>query len=102
MSLRLLALLAFVSPLCAADAPATLLAQPDTEIFSDKLTKETPATTQWKIAKRPQKAGSSLRSLSLFVESQASIGPSIRRQSQTTSPYSTRPANSSRRKVCAS
>jgi hypothetical protein len=50
MSLRLLALLAFVSPLCAADAPATLLAQPDAEIFSDKLTKETPGT-QWKIAK---------------------------------------------------
>jgi hypothetical protein len=50
MSLRLLALLAFVSPLCAADAPATLLAQPDKEIFSDKLTKESPAG-QWKIAK---------------------------------------------------
>jgi hypothetical protein len=50
MSLRLLALLAFVSPLCAADAPATLLAQPDKEIFSDKLTKESPAA-QWKIAK---------------------------------------------------
>jgi hypothetical protein len=50
MSLRLLALLAFVSPLCAADAPATLLAQPDKEIFSDKLTQDSPGA-QWKIAK---------------------------------------------------
>jgi hypothetical protein len=50
MSLRLLALLAFVSPLCAADAPATLLAQPDKEIVSDKLTKDSQGA-QWKIAK---------------------------------------------------
>jgi len=40
MSLRLLTLLAFVSPLCAADAPLTLLAQPDKEIVADALTKE--------------------------------------------------------------
>ena len=39
MSLRLLALLALASPLCAADAPATLLAQPDKELVSDALFK---------------------------------------------------------------
>lgn len=50
MSLRLLALLALVSPLCADDAPATLLAQPDKEIVSDALTKEAKAT-DWKVAK---------------------------------------------------
>ena len=53
MSLRLLALLAllaFVAPLRAADAPATLLAQPDKEIVSDALTKDAPAT-EWKVAK---------------------------------------------------
>jgi hypothetical protein len=50
MSLRLLALLALVSPLCAADAPATLLAQPDKEIVSDALTKDAKAA-EWKIAK---------------------------------------------------
>lgn len=50
MSLRLLALLAFVAPLCAADAPATLLAQPDKEVVSDALTKDAPAT-DWKVAK---------------------------------------------------
>ena len=50
MSLRLLALVALVSPLCAADAPATLLAQPDKEIVSDALTKDAK-TAEWKIAK---------------------------------------------------
>ncbi|MEY3547837.1 MAG: hypothetical protein RLZZ552_204 [Verrucomicrobiota bacterium] len=50
MSLRLLALLAFVSPLCAADAPATLLAQPDKEIVGDALTKDAKAA-DWKVAK---------------------------------------------------
>ncbi len=50
MSLRLLALLAFVAPLCAADAPATLLAQPDKEILSDALTVSAKAA-DWKIAK---------------------------------------------------
>jgi hypothetical protein len=50
MSLRLLALLALVSPLCAADAPVTLLAQPDKEIVSDALTKDAK-TAEWKIAK---------------------------------------------------
>jgi hypothetical protein len=50
MTLRLLALLAFVSPLCAADAPATLLAQPDKEIVNDQLTKEAKAAA-WKVAK---------------------------------------------------
>jgi hypothetical protein len=50
MSLRLLALLAFVSPLCAADAPATLLAQPDKEIVADALTKHAPSA-DWKVAK---------------------------------------------------
>jgi hypothetical protein len=50
MSLRLLALLALVSPLCAADAPATLLAQPDKEIVSDALTKDAKGA-EWKIAK---------------------------------------------------
>jgi hypothetical protein len=50
MSLRLLALLAFVSPLCAADAPATLLAQPDKEIVADALTKDAKAA-DWKVAK---------------------------------------------------
>ena len=50
MTLRLLALLAFVSPLCAADAPATLLAQPDKEILNDALTKDTKAA-EWKVAK---------------------------------------------------
>lgn len=50
MSLRLLALLAFVAPLCAADAPVTLLAQPDKEVVSDALTKDAPAT-DWKVAK---------------------------------------------------
>jgi hypothetical protein len=53
MSLRLLALLAllaFVSPLCGADAPATLLAQPDKEILNDTLTKDAKAA-EWKAAK---------------------------------------------------
>jgi len=50
MSLRLLALLAFVSPLCAAEAPATLLAQPDKEIVGDALTKEAKPA-DWKVAK---------------------------------------------------
>ena len=50
MSFRLLALLAFMSPLCAADAPATLLAQPDKEILSDALTKDAKAA-EWKVAK---------------------------------------------------
>lgn len=50
MSLRLLAFLAFVAPLCAADAPATLLAQPDKEILNDALTKEAKAA-DWKVAK---------------------------------------------------
>jgi hypothetical protein len=50
MSLRLLALLAFVSPLAAAEAPATLLAQPDKELVADALTKDA-AAAQWKIAK---------------------------------------------------
>ena len=50
MSLRLLALLALVSPLNAADAPVTLLAQPDKEIVSDALTKDAKAA-EWKIAK---------------------------------------------------
>lgn len=50
MSLRFLALLAFVAPLCAADAPATLLAQPDKEIVGDPLTKDAQAA-DWKVAK---------------------------------------------------
>ena len=53
MSLRLLALLALlalVSPLCGADAPATLLAQPDKEILNDTLTKDAKAA-EWKAAK---------------------------------------------------
>jgi hypothetical protein len=50
MMLRLLALLAFVAPLVAADAPATLLAQPDKEILSDALTKDSKAA-EWKVAK---------------------------------------------------
>ena len=53
LSLRLLALLALlacVSPLCAADAPVTLLAQPDKEIVSDALTKDAKAA-DWKVAK---------------------------------------------------
>jgi len=50
MTLRLLALLAFVSPLAAAEAPATLLAQPDKEIVADALTKESKAA-DWKVAK---------------------------------------------------
>jgi hypothetical protein len=50
MTLRLLAFLALVSPLCAADAPATLLAQPDKEILNDALTKESKAA-EWKVAK---------------------------------------------------
>lgn len=50
MPLRLLALLAFVAPLVAADAPATLLAQPDKEILSDALTKDSKAA-EWKVAK---------------------------------------------------
>ncbi|MFM8549245.1 MAG: family 16 glycoside hydrolase [Verrucomicrobiota bacterium] len=50
MSLRLLALLALVSPLCAAEAPATLLAQPDKEIVADGLTKDSPAA-DWKVVK---------------------------------------------------
>jgi hypothetical protein len=50
MSLRLLALLALVSPLCAAEAPATLLAQPDKEIVGDVLTKDAKAA-DWKVAK---------------------------------------------------
>jgi len=50
MMLRLLTLLALVSPLCAADAPATLLAQPDKEIVGDALTKEAKAA-DWKVAK---------------------------------------------------
>jgi len=47
---RLLVLLAFVAPLCAADAPATLLAQPDKEIVADALTKDATAA-DWKVAK---------------------------------------------------
>ena len=50
MSLRLLALLALVSPLSAAEAPSTLLAQPDKELVADALTKDATAA-QWKIAK---------------------------------------------------
>jgi hypothetical protein len=50
MHLRLIALLAFVSPLCAADAPATLLAQPDKQLLSDALTKDAKAA-EWKVAK---------------------------------------------------
>ena len=50
MPLRLLALLAFVAPLAAADAPATLLAQPDKEIVADALTKDAKAA-DWKVAK---------------------------------------------------
>ena len=50
MPLRLLALLAFLSPLAAAEAPATLLAQPDKEVVSDALTKDAPAA-DWKVAK---------------------------------------------------
>ena len=50
MSLRLLALLAFVAPLVAADAPVTLLAQPDKEIVGDLLTKDSKAA-DWKTAK---------------------------------------------------
>ena len=50
LSLRLLALLALVSPLRAAEAPATLLAQPDKEIVAGALTKEA-AAAEWKIAK---------------------------------------------------
>ena len=50
LSLRLLVLLALVSPLRAAEAPATLLAQPDKEIVADALTKEA-AAAEWKIAK---------------------------------------------------
>ena len=50
MSLRLLALLAFLSPLSAAEAPATLLAQPDKELVADALTKEATAA-QWKIGR---------------------------------------------------
>ena len=50
MPLRLLALLAFVAPLAAADAPATLLAQPDKEIVGDALTKDAKAA-DWKTAK---------------------------------------------------
>ena len=50
MSLRLFTLLAFVSPLCAADAPATLLAQPDKELVRDALTKDAKGA-EWKIAK---------------------------------------------------
>jgi hypothetical protein len=50
MSLRLLALLALVSPLCGADAPATLLAQPDKELVSDALTKDAKVA-EWKVAK---------------------------------------------------
>ena len=38
--LSLLALLAFVSPLGAADAPATLLAQPDKEIVIEYIKNE--------------------------------------------------------------
>ncbi|MGA0133319.1 MAG: hypothetical protein ACO3ND_03060 [Opitutales bacterium] len=50
MILRFLALLAFVSPLRAADAPATLLAQPDKELLNDALTKDAKAAA-WKVAK---------------------------------------------------
>ena len=50
MPLRLLALLAFVAPLVAAEAPVTLLAQPDKEIVSDALTKDA-AAADWKVAK---------------------------------------------------
>jgi len=46
----LLALLAFVAPLAAAEAPATLLAQPDKEIVADALTKDAKAA-DWKVAK---------------------------------------------------
>ena len=50
MMTRLLALLALAAPLGAADAPATLLAQPDKEIVSDALTKEAKAA-DWKVVK---------------------------------------------------
>ena len=50
MSRRLLALLALVAPLCAAEPPATLLAQPDKEIVVDALTKDAEAAA-WKVAK---------------------------------------------------
>jgi hypothetical protein len=50
MSLRLLALLALASPLLGAEAPATLLAQPEKEILRDALTKEAKAA-EWKVAK---------------------------------------------------
>lgn len=50
MTLRLLALLALLAPLGAAEAPATLLAQPDMEVVADALTKDAPAA-DWKVAK---------------------------------------------------
>lgn len=50
MSRRLLALLALVAPLCAAEPPATLLAQPDKALVVDALTKDAEAAA-WKVAK---------------------------------------------------
>ena len=48
MKFRLLALLAFLSPLSAAEAPATLLSQPDKELVADALTKEAAAAASEK------------------------------------------------------
>ncbi len=50
MPLRLLALLALVVPLCAAEPPATLLAQPEKALVVDALTKDAEAAA-WKVAK---------------------------------------------------
>ncbi|MFM7209106.1 MAG: hypothetical protein ACKOY8_04730 [Verrucomicrobiota bacterium] len=50
MSRRLLALLTFVAPLCAAEPPATLLAQPEKALVVDALTKDAEAAA-WKVAK---------------------------------------------------
>lgn len=50
MPLRLLALLALVTPLCAAEPPATLLAQPEKALVVDALTKDAEAAA-WKVAK---------------------------------------------------
>ena len=49
-ALPLVALLAFVTPLAAAEPPATLLAQPDKELVADALTKDAKAA-DWKVAK---------------------------------------------------
>lgn len=51
MSRRLLALLTLVAPLCAAEPPATLLAQPEKALVVDALTKDTEAAAAWKTAK---------------------------------------------------